>query len=119
MPTNKITNFFEAFTLGRVTGFALLGLVIAMIISYILSSIFGTQMLKLDEAFIFLVVGIALIVIFNIFFRGLTKENLIGMLILGIIIIVLFIYLPKLLPTFFNKITLNAIINLQSILGLP
>ena len=115
----KITNFFQALTLGRIKGYSILGLTITMVLAYIFSSIFGTQMLQLGQAFIFLIVAISLVVIFNLFFSGLNKENLIGLAILGIIIVVLFIYLPKFLPNFFNEITLNSISQLQSTLGLP
>ncbi len=115
----KINNFLQGLTLGRVIGFSLLGLGIVMIISQIISSIFGTQVLALGQSFIFLVVIAALVIIFSIFLNGVTKENVIGLLFLGIIIVALFIYLPKFLPEFFNEITLNAITNLQSTLGIP
>lgn len=116
---NKINNFFQGLTLGRVIGFSLLGLGLVMVISFIISSIFGTQVVELGQSFIFLVIIAALVIIFNIFLNGVTRENLFGLVLLGVIIGALFIYLPKLLPDFFNEITLNAITNLQSTLRLP
>jgi len=116
---NKIKNFFEGFTLSKFIGVALLGLGIVMILSQIVSSIFGTQVIELGQSFIFLIVIAALVVIFSIFLNGLNKENIIGLILLGVVILVLFIYLPKILPTFFNEITLNAITNLQTTIGLP
>lgn len=115
----KITNFFNRITLTRVIGFSLLGLGIVMILSQIISSIFETQVLELGPSFIFLVVIASLVIIFNIFLSGLNKGNILGLLLLGVIITGLFIYLPKLLPQFFNEITLNSISDLQSILNLP
>ena len=116
---NKVNNFLQSFTLTRVIGFSLLGTAFAMIIAQIISSIFGTQVIQLGQSFIFLVIVAALVVIFGIFINGVTRDNMIGLIILGVIITALFVFLPKLLPNFFNEITLNAIIDFQSTIGLP
>lgn len=99
-------------------------IVLTQVVSLLISSIFSSvPALRTGNLLILLSVGLVLIFIAQIVFdKGFDKWNIIGLLLLGAITVLMYIYGNQVFPELFSFISNDAVNSanaLQSTLGLP
>ena len=120
----RFKDFFREFTMGTLFISVLALLILSQVISLLISSIFSSvPILKTGSLLIILSVGIVLIFIAQIVFKnGFDKNNIIGLLLLGTMVVLMYIYGGKYFPSLFSFIdstALESAKSLQTTLRLP
>ena len=120
----KFKDFFREFTIGTLFISVLALIILSQVISLLISSLFSSvPALRTGNLLILLSVGIVLIFIAQIVFKdGFNKNNTIGLLLLGALVVLMYIYGGKYFPQLFSFIdstALESAKSLQSTLHLP
>lgn len=111
-------DFTRSITVGNFFFFVVMSLVLVFMVSWLINTIFpSVSIVKVGTPFKFLIVAAGLTLAFYIITRrqgGLDRSDIFAILLLGGIMVMLFIYMPKLLPEIFSAIPSQTIIPSES-----
>lgn len=104
----RFVDFTRSITVGNFFFFVVMALVLMFVISWFINTIFpSVSILKVGVPFKFLIVAAGLTLAFYIVTRrqgGLDRSDIFAIVLLGGVMALLFVYLPKFLPQIFSSL---------------
>jgi len=114
----RFIDFTRTLTVGNFFFFVVMSLVLVFVISWLINALFPSiSIVKVGVPFKFLIIAAGITLAFYIVTRrqgGLDRSDIFAILLLGGIMVLLFVALPKMLPEIFSSLPTNTIIPPES-----